>query len=77
MLKKFIRSDLVAVGLRGLVGGREQGPAVGPRRHLDVAIVTELADVEELVVEEHEEDAGDEQADDRDDDRLPLRLFKV
>ena len=63
--------------MRGLVGGHERGPAVGPRRHLDVAVVAELADVEELVVEEHEEDSGDKQDDDGDDDRLPLGLFKV
>ncbi len=63
--------------MRGLVGGHEGGPAVGSRRDLDVAVVAELADMEELVVEEHEEDAGDEQDDDGDDDRLPLGLFKV
>ncbi len=63
--------------MHGLVGGHERGPAVGPRGHLDVAVFAELADVEELVVEEHEEDAGDEQDDDGDDHRLPFRLFKV
>ena len=40
-------------------------------------MVAQLADVEQLVVEEHERDAAQEHRDDGDDDVLAFRLFEI
>lgn len=40
-------------------------------------MIAQLADVEQLIVEEHERDAAAEQRDDWDDDVLSFRLFEI